>query len=342
MQKVILLKTEKEKWEKDLKSYQHSIFLSSSWIESIAASEQESLYIDFILNNDVVAKISGLILSKSSGKQLYFYASPALKNFDQEIFNSCFDALHDFAEKNKYTRIIVGSYDNDHSQQYTGKNYFLTERVEFVVPLHENIELLNITKRFKRNVKKAQKLKPELRSSVSSDDFNTLMNLLSSTKKIRLKKYREDYDPFYLPEMTENSLKKLLSLGLARMHYTFVQDSIDCMEFNLETENGVYMLLKGTSEFGYKNGLPSFLSYNLINNYGKKGIRYYNQGGRISTDPEDGLTVYKKSMGAEEIPVYGATTNFLTYPYKLLNPLLNLGRKFPQDNPIVIFLKKFI
>ena len=343
MQKVVLLKTDKNKWEKDLNSYNHSIFISGNWIESVTNSEYKPIFIDFLLGNEVIAKIAGLILQQphSKRKQLYFYASPAMKSFNQDTYNLCFDTLYDYAKNNNYNRIIVASYDNYHSYKYTGNKYFLTERVEFVVPL-QDLDKIKSNTRFKRNVKKGQKLNPSIGSSRSTEYFNILLNLLNSTKNIRLKKHNDDYDPFYLNGMTEDSLKKLLTSGLAKIYFTTVNGSIDCMEFNLETRNGVYMLLKGTSEFGYKNGFPSFLSYNLIKDYSAKGLKYYNQGGRISTDPQDGLTVYKKSMGAEEITVYGATTNFLIYPYKLLNPLLNIGRKLPRNNPVVKFLKKFI
>ena len=236
----------------------------------------------------------------------------------------------------------MGSYDNKHSLKYTGKRYFFTERTEYIVSLSKGLENINTSKRFRRNVKKGEKINPQITDSSEIDKTSILLDLLSSTKKVRINKYDISYNPFYLTNLNENTLKKLLASGLAHLRYTTTNDSVDCMEFNLEKASSVYMLLKGTNENGYKNGLSSYLSYNLTKSYVKKGYSFYNQGGRPFGSDGDGLTVYKKSMGAEEITVYGATTNFLTYPHKLLNPILNIGRKLPKDNQIVKFLKRFI
>lgn len=113
------------------------------------------------------------------------------------------------------------------------------------------------------------------------------------------------------------------------------------MEFNIEVGSNVYMLLKGTDDYGYKNGLSSHLSHYLTQKYIKEGKSVYNQGGRPQGKDGDGLSIFKKSMGAREVTVYGATTNYITYPYKLLNPILNLGRLLP-DVQLVKYLKRLI
>ena len=200
-----------------------------------------------------------------------------------------------------------------------------------MIPLHKGLNNIKFSNRFKRNVKKGKKSAPLIKSSSDIDILDILSGLLMETKKIRLDKFKVDYQPFYLANMSKNTLKKLLESGIAKIRYTENNGSVDCMEFNLEKDKYVYMLLKGTNSSGYAYGMPSYLSYTLINKYIEHGYFTYNQGGRPRGFDGDGLEIYKKSMGAEKIITYGATSLFLTYPYKLLNPLILSLRLFPKS-----------
>ncbi len=344
MSQIVLQEVNREEWKSDLDQYNYSLFISPEWIEAVTDKHHKPLFIDFTINNKTVGKISGLVISKggTSGTQLYFYSGPTLSTTNQSIYNSCFDAIFKYSKVNSISRIIIASYDNKHSLKYTKRKYFLTKRIEYVVPLHNGFENIMMSKRFRRNVKKGGKNNPEINQSKESNMIEILLKLLSATKMTRINKYHKDYNPYYLLNLNEHTLKKLLSSGIARFRYTIKNNSIASMEFNLEKDTSVYMLLKGTNENGYKNGLSSFLSFSLIKKYTEQNFLTYNLGGRISGKGGDGLETYKKSMGAEEMIVYGATTNYLTYPYKLLNPALRIGRMLPKNNAVVLFLKKFV
>ncbi len=330
--KIKIQEQSKKEWEKYLNLFHYSLFITPEWIEAIADSTHTPIYLNFFLKDIKVGKISGLIIKRSETKTyLYFYAGPALKELNEDIYTQCLNALYRFAKKHSYAMISIGSFDSKHSLRYRGYKYMNTKRYEFVVPLSKGLQEININKRFKRNVKKARKVDSLIKHSGDIKEISILLKLLKETKKIRIQKYSTEYQPFYLANLNENALKKLIRSGIARIHYTENNDSIDSMEFNLEKDKYVYMLLKGTNENGYKNGLSSVLSYSLINEYIGQGYFTYNQGGRPPGSDGAGLEVFKKSMGAEKIATYSAISNFLTYPYKLLNPLILLLRLLPKS-----------
>ncbi len=343
-EKIKIQDLSNKEWGKNLSLFHYSLFISPKWIEAVADTNHKPVYLDITINEKTVGKISGLVIKGGKTRSfLYFYAGPALIKIDQDIHNKCLNTIFKYARKNSYYKVIIDSYDNKHSLKYTKNKNLQNKRVEYAIPLHKGIKNIEMSKRFRRNVKKGKKINPKISESQDTRNISTLIELLSSTKKIRIRKYNKHYNPFYLKNLNETTLKKLLTSGIAHLRYSVSDNSIDCMEFNLEKDDRAYMLLKGANENGYKNGLSSFLSYYLIKQYTNNGFSYYNQGGRPSGEDGEGLALYKKSMGAEEITVYGVTTNFLTFPLILLNPFLTVVRKLPNNNnPVVKFLKRFI
>ena len=330
--KIEVVETVRETWIIDLNLFHYSVFITPEWIESVASSTNPPIYFDFTLNGEIIAKISGIIIKRSNSKTyLYFYAGPALKELDENVFNKCLNALYSYAKSKSFLMVSIGSFDNKHSLKIKSYKFLPTKRFEFVVPLKNGIKNISMNNRFKRNVKKGKKISPQIKNSTDANKINILIDLLTETKKIRINKYNVDYHPFYLANLNKETLKKLLEVGIARIYYSENNGSIDCMEFNLERGNYVYMLLKGTNEAGYKHGMPSYLSYTLIKKYIEKGFSTYNQGGRPRSTDGDGLEIYKKSMGAEKIATYAATSLFLIWPYKLLNPLILLLRLLPKS-----------
>ncbi len=337
----MIKKVDKQQFNKDLHLFFHSLFLTPGWIDSVSTKSSIPVYFDILDNNSKIGKISGLLEESRFGKQLYFYSSPALIKLNDLNVNKCLDDLKEYAVQNNISRIIVGSYDNKHSLKYSGKNYYITQRAEYIVPLYQ-VDTINQNNNFKRNVKKAKKLQCLHQNTRNKNKISTLLILLNNTLKARIKKYNTHYSPYYLKNLSEKTLYKLLENKIAQIHFTFHKDKIDCIEFNLESNGNAYMLLKGTNEFGYKNGFSSFLSNELINKYVQAGYKSYNQGGRPLGIDGDGLTTFKKSMGAEEIISHGATTNFIIWPYKILNPILIIGRLMPQNNFLIRILKRFL
>jgi lipid II:glycine glycyltransferase (peptidoglycan interpeptide bridge formation enzyme) len=141
--------------------------------------------------------------------------------------------------------------------------------------------------------------------------------------------------------MSRKSLEKLINKGIAKIFTIQSGEVIHSIEMTLEYNNQAYMLLKATDNFGYKKGLSTLLNVKVIDAYKKKGFSYYNLGGRPPEKDGDGLALYKTRLGGKPCQTYGATTNFIQYPQKMLNPLLNIGRALPE-NGITNYLKKMI
>ena len=319
-------------WEKNLHLFHYSIFITTEWIEAVADITHIPVFLNLISKEKNIGKISGLVIKRSKKKTyLYFYAGPALKDLNDYIFTQCLNALYKYAKTRSFSMISFGSFDNKHSLRYKGYKYLVNKRYEFVIPLSKGLENINISKRFKRNIRKAEKSDPRVKQSGNIKEIDVLLKLLDETKTIRISKYNIDYQPFYLTNLSKDTLKELLKSGIAKIYYTINNGIVDSIEFNLEKDKYVYMLLKGNSKNGYNNGFSSFLSYSLMKEYIDKDYITYNQGGRPPGQDGDGLEVFKKSMGAEKIATYSAISNFLTYPYKLLNPAIFLLRFVPKS-----------
>ena len=341
--KIEIIELSAEEWEKDLYLYPYSLFITPEWIKSVSDSLHTPVYLNFIINKTTVGKISGLIVKNNKiGFSLYFYSGPALFNLNEDIYNKCLDSIFSFAKKRSFSMIKIANYDNKYSIKYTGNNFFITERVEFIVPLHKGLDNIKIKKRFIRNLKKSKGTKLIIKESNDVNKIDTLLNLLESTKQKRVDKYNENYKPFYLVNLNKNTIKKLLQSGLAYFIYTEINNSIDCIELILKRGNSIYMLLKGTNKTGYEKGLSPLINYHIIKKYSNAGFRTYNLGGRVAGKGGDGLEIFKKSMGAEKVIVYGAATHLLTFPLKLLNPLFYLLQKLPRNHPVVKYIAGII
>lgn len=327
-------------WIKNLKDFNHSIFIRPEWLESLSANNYTPIYLDFYSDSNLIGKLAGLIINKGNirGKQLYFYAGPAIINPDTSLLNKCNCALHSFAKKEHYSRIIIGSYDQAHSLKIKNPNFFSTVRKEYVIDLNSDIKFKS---RFKRNTKKASKFIDLTEINRRKMPYEMVIALLSRTLEYRQNKKRKAYDPFYLPYWSPNSLEKLLNSDLTDFFVIHKNDTTHCFEINLKSGKRVFNLLRAADDAAYTNGLPSYIGKRMIEEYTSNHFNSLNLGGIPSGSDGTNLAVYKKSMGAKEITVYGATTNYITYPYKLLNPILNLGRLLP-DIGAVNFFKKFI
>lgn len=328
-------------WIKNLNNFSYSVFITPEWLNALADSAHTPIYLDFYSNQELVAKLAGFLCGNNKSKQLYFYSAPAMMHLNSNLLSECLNELYNYAKINGYSRIIIGSYGNNHSVNFSAKKYFKNERSEYLLDLKNGLNEVKTSSRFRRNVKKGQKVNPEVIASKSTNHLHNLKQLLNTTKSARLKKFNKDYNPFYLKNLTPSSLHNLLNNNIGHIYYIQCGDNINCMEFNIEIENKVYMLLKGSDEYGYNHGLSSYLSHFLTHKYSNGGVIVYNQGGRPRGEDGEGLDIFKKSMGAKEVIAYGATTNYITYPHKLLNPILNLGRLLP-DIEAVNFFKKFI
>ena len=342
---IKIVKVEASEWSACLSKYNYSLFLSPQWIESVSDNNHHPLYLDFIQGDKVVAKISGLICKESrlKGRQLYFYAAPAFLSDTIHLFDACYQALRQWAIEKHFSRVIIASYDQQTVKQCGVKGFYLNLRYEYVVDFKSNGGPGKFATGFKKNYKKAQKLGATFHLDNQNGGLNRLLELLGITKDLRTNKYGCSYNPFYLKNMNAESLRRLVESGAGKLYCACVDDKVCSVQLNIECDKKSYGLLMGSDDSAYKNGLPSFVDYNLIEQYQIMGFNYYNPGGGPTDAGGSGIEQYKKAMGAQKFIFTGATTNFLVYPQKLLNPLLFIGRRLPtSEKGIIGFLKKLV
>ena len=109
--------------------------------------------------DEIIAKISGLITKPKPllGRDMLFYAYPALQNEDGELLNKSLWALLDFVRSKGCMRLIVASYDQQFSLEANVKGLYSNSRCEYVVNLRPEHGDIKFSQNLKRNVKKAEK-----------------------------------------------------------------------------------------------------------------------------------------------------------------------------------------
>ena len=332
----------KAEWAKDLDEFKHSLLITPEWVESMSNEKATPLYLNFVQEEKIVGKISGLVCDKGkfNGKQLFFYSSLALHTHTQELFDACHTALYAYSKNNGYSRIILGSYDQQHSLKTAANHFFVTERFEYVVDLTP--EKLVFDSRFRYNVRRAKKNEIFFEQNNSPEVLNRLFELLQITRKHRIEKYGTDYNPFFLWEMNAESLTRLMKTGIVKLYSVKKDEKVDMVCFTIEKGKQINALLAASTEEAYELRFPNFIFHEMITQSKERGFHYFNPGGGSSDAGNAGLEQFKHSMGAEKITIYGATTNFINFPQNLLNPLMNIGRRIPRENPVVKFMKKII
>lgn len=328
-------------WMVDLCEFEYSLFLLPAWVESVRTGCYIPIYLNVSNDDIIIGKICGLIkdCGKLKGHQFYSFASFALRHPNQQDFNSCYEALLRYAINKSITRIIISSYDQQNSLLCDIPSFYSTKRLEYVVDLKNND--IKFSKGFLKNVRRAESNNIEIKSSASGSILERLFKLLQLTYNYRLSKNGVVYNPFFLSEMNENSLSKLTKSGCVRLVYASKDDgAANSVQINIEEGGRIYGLLMGSDDVAYDYGIPSFIDYSIITEGQKSGGIYYNTGGVPADEASKGLAQYKASMGGREKIVYGATTNYLVYPQKLMNPLMVIGRKLPTQLPVFKKLKK--
>lgn len=341
---ITIQSVESRDWEHDLELYFHSVFMSCTWLDTVKTNNHTPIFFDLFEGELKVGKISGLLINNRylKGQELYFYSGPALKTLTESTYIQCYDSIYLYAKQNKINRVVIGSYDNKHSLKCSSNNYYLSERVEYIIPIKEGRDNIKFGSRFKRNVKTAKKQQPNIVCGNNTHFLNSLNKLIEDTHAERKKKFATDYDHFYLKNLNYNSLGKITNSKNAQFFASEINEDINCSELILESGTSRYMLLKGCNSTGYKYGMSSFLCNELINRFEKDNVAHYNLGGRPPTRDGDGLAAFKISSGAQEVKCYGGSTNYLVWPYTLLNPLINIGRKLPKENTLVKLIKKML
>lgn len=333
---IIAQTTDLATWEQELTLFNHSIFLLPQWLQIIETPSRKAIYIDFIQNNVTISKISGLLVSENKlmGKMLFFYAAPAFRSkVTEDTYHHCLYALVALAKKNNISRIQILYFDQRNSL-LPPNGYFHSHQ------MHEAIfDLKNEFTSFKPGSSLRKKRNQALRAQTSwfiSNDpqqLPLLSELAENTLQRRKNKHNSDYKKLELPFFTEQHLPKLLESGLGKMYCSMNPDGQShFISVIIEYNGTAYGLFNGCDEFGYDNGLPGYILLNASQDLFERGIERLNMGGTpaISNEKKK-LLQFKEELGAKPQAFYITKTDFLVFPQKILNPLINIGRKLPYN-----------
>jgi len=338
-----VIEQDKYSWEKNLLKFNHSIFMCPDWIEAMSDAWKIPFFIDFVEGGETQGKLSGLIVNNTGwqGTMLFAYAGPALIEPQKSTLNKCLIALRHFATSHKLNRIIIASYDQPYNISTSAKGFYATSRYEFDLNINSE-STNNYSGRYIKNLKKARKSNAfSTFHSGSEESIRDLIALLQKTRSIRTSKARNSYDPLFLPHLTKKSLNKLIQKPLTNIQHININGITVCVGIELKYKKKSTILLVGMIGDGYKKGLSALLFDSFIRQAQEESIININLGGIPTGQDGKNLAIFKESIGARKRMVHGATTNFLTYPHKLLNPLMKLGR-FLQKNKIFLFITKII
>jgi hypothetical protein len=177
-----------------------------------------------------------------------------------------------------------------------------------------------------RNYKKALKEDISFTETWPEDPAGTMDILLGETLKVRTGKGYHAYNPFYLPYFNKEVFLELLKKNCLRIVTVRKGEAIQGMYIMLVDGIRAYGLLIGISEQGYSYGLSAYIHYVTIHRLKKEGYTYLNLGGISPDQTHKGLLEFKQSLGAAPVNNSFAETDFLVFPWSLLNPLMRLKR----------------
>ncbi len=333
-----------QQWATSLNRYLHSFYITVPWLNAVKKEDESPIYLDFLVDNDIVAKVAGLSVRnrKKMPDLLYFYSGIAFKTPDETLIASCYQFLIRYAKKNKYDRVIIKSCDYDESFTYPSKVLIVDrKRSEYIVDLSvdENIILSKFNKTARRHIRKAVKWGLQVSESKSPEILMLLLEYLKETRNIRISKGYAPYKIFHLRNFDKKSLMPFLEQGLATMFLVFNKNKITSVIYILLHGKRAILFLIGTTQKGYELYAPTFLEYNIMILLKKRGFKSLNLGGIPYDSSHKGLIQYKKSLGAYKVSLLDQKTYYLLYPLRLLNPFLVFHDWLPDSRFLSLFKK---
>jgi len=321
-------------YNQNLDSYKYSLFNTTEWVLSTKNESNKALFLEIRQGDEIIGKICGIDFQPKGMKErmLYFYAGPALKEWNEDVFRNCLEALRLFTISRGYLRIMIRPFDQLIEKPVKVKGYFYTRNTEMVILFKEQAGSVHFSYGFKQNKKKALKAGAVYKTSRSPELVPHIIRLMGNTLNKRDKKYGVRYNPYYIMNLTDETLYKLLDVGLGVFHYVEVNNEIHCVQLNLEKGGRIYGLLMGSDDFAYSIGIPSLIDYMVITDAIGRGMFSYNLGS-LPKDYEGGLGIrkYKESAGARARVENGYYSYFLLWPKKLLNPLIRISKSLPNN-----------
>lgn len=320
-------------WELISTQNDMGLFLTQEWINSLAFGDDQIVYLKFVLDEKLVALIAGVLINngRGKGKTLYFYSGPHLPLWSEEIFKACLDILYIYSKEKKYSRLFIKSFDYQAFGELDIDAYYRLPSSEYILKFDGRD--FKLSSNFKRNVKKANKSGAVYYTSKDTLVLDKMLSLIDNTHQKRVGKYGKQYDPMYMANLNRQSLNELLKSGLGVLNCVEIDGEIHTVMFTLEKDKKIYFLLMGSSSESYRNGLPSFLSFNITERAIESGVEYYNMG--LVPDKSqggEGVRRFKESQGALEFKSSSYYTLFLSFPWCMLNPLFRLSKSLPENN----------
>ena len=331
-------------WGKELNEFQYGIFITNKWLSAIARSNEAPIYFDFKKGEKTVAKIAGLSIKNRRKKPdiLYFYSGIAYKTFNEKLIHSCNNQLIIFAKTHGYDKVIIKSYDYSEEFSIKTKNLFAERRrLEYLIDL--TIDEQTIYRRFNKKaryyIRKAKGCGSTVHESQSLDLLKLLLEYLNKTHEIRISKGYSNYNIFFLRNFDEYTLISLLKNGTAIMYYVQTNNDINSIQYILVHNGKASGLLMGTTQEGYDLHSPVFLEYTIMLLLKSRGYSIYNLGGIPFHSSHRGLIQYKKSIGAYSVNLQDQNTYFLLFPLKILNPLIMIINRLPDNGLAKLLIK---
>jgi hypothetical protein len=326
----------------NLSAFKYSMFLLPQWINNVSDNGKNALYLDIYYKDELVGKISGLIMrSPFLNKEVYFYSEPALKEYNSPVLSACYRAIASYAKNSRFTR-ITSSFLDQKSGIFPNDDCGLRIKptFEYIIQLRSDYKNFVPGRSLKDKIKKAEKAKTEFCISNSPEMVDSLIQMLDETFKIRTNKHRSKYNILNYKNVNRESLKSLVRSGKAVFYYAKNEGVINYISLTLEIEKRAYGLYTGTNQFGYSNGLPGWMEKMRTERYEQLGFNYINLGGiPHQIGDKSNLIEFKTQVGCTPFPVYIAQSAFLCYPEKLLNDFYNLGRLMPYNRFTRFFIK---
>jgi hypothetical protein len=201
-------------WEIDIAQYHGGVYMAPLWIDALVKNGSDGIFLNFVdAHNQVVAKLAGIVITGNAikGKQLYFYSAPALISVDNALFQQTLVSLKMWAVDNGFARISIRPWDQVHSFKAQVSGFRATTTYEYEVDLAAEFTEKTISSRILRNIKKARKAGLQIRKSTSTNDLRLLLSFLESTKNRRNTKFGGDYSPFYINQLSEQTIAELIA-----------------------------------------------------------------------------------------------------------------------------------
>lgn len=331
-----------EEWSGNLSEFTPNVFHSPHFLEALKNEKRRPVYFNVFHDNEIIAKLAGLKITSGFGRPIFhFYSGPCERSGRNEQVADLIEEFIKYARSQKINRVIFRSYDYCRQLSSAPSLLKTSDRSEFIVDLTSlSPEIYGqLRKSIRRNIKRAESHHPEMKEDSSPEMTDRLMELMKNTLEYRISKGYRKYSCLYLPYLDDESLRNLLASEIARLFYVVTNNEINCIQLELVYKNRAYSLLMGTSREGYRQGLSHYLDLKVMEKLKGEGVEYFNFGG--VPGKETGLIAYKKAIGGIEYRMTGGSTNFLRFPLKSINPLLNMGRSLPNSGLKKILTKLF-